>query len=81
MNSQDAGSDDTPGVVAGAAGELPWQGAAEPGQHQVDRLGRDLEQFVGKALSGITIVPDMVRAFQDKHRCRHLIEAMVWPFG
>ena len=55
MNSQDAcievrwlscaASDDAPGAVAGAAGELPWTGSAELGQHQIDSFGRDLEQL------------------------------------
>ena len=36
---------DAPGAVAGSAGELARQGAAELGQHQVDGLGRDLEQL------------------------------------
>ena len=36
---------DAPGAVTGAAGELAWQRAAQLGQHQVDGLGRDLEQL------------------------------------
>ena len=36
---------DAPGAVTRAAGELAWQRAAELDQHQVDSLGRDLEQL------------------------------------
>jgi hypothetical protein len=36
-----AALDDTLCSVAGSAGELSWEGAAELGQHQIDRLGRD----------------------------------------
>ena len=37
--------DDAPGAVAGAAAELARQSAAELGQHQIDGLGCDLQQF------------------------------------
>ncbi len=40
-----------------------------------------MELSVREALSGITTVPDMVRAFQDEAHCRRLLEAMVWPTG
>ena len=40
-----------------------------------------MELSVREALSGITTVQDMVRAFQDEDRCRRLLEAMVWPNG
>src|SRR3712207_5611059 len=40
-----------------------------------------MEFSVREALSGITTVQDMVRAFQDEDRCRRLLEAMVWPNG
>jgi transposase-like protein len=40
-----------------------------------------MELSVREALSGITTVRDMVRAFQDEDRCRRLLEAMVWPNG
>ena len=32
-------------------------------------------------LSNIRTVDDMVKAFSDEARCRHLLEAMVWPNG
>jgi hypothetical protein len=40
-----------------------------------------MDLSVREALSGITTVQDMVRAFQDEDRCRRLLEAMVWPKG
>jgi hypothetical protein len=40
-----------------------------------------MELSVREALSGITTVRDMVRAFQDEDRCRRLLGAMVWPNG
>jgi transposase-like protein len=40
-----------------------------------------MDLSVREALSGITTVRDMVRAFQSEDRCRHLLEAMVWPTG
>ena len=36
-----------------------------------------MELSVREALSGITTVREMVRAFQSEDRCRHLLEAMV----
>jgi transposase-like protein len=38
-----------------------------------------MQLSVREALSSITTVRDMVRAFQDEDRCRRLLEAMVWP--
>jgi hypothetical protein len=35
----------------------------------------------GSVLSRIKTVSDMVEAFQDEERCRHLLEQMVWPRG
>jgi transposase-like protein len=40
-----------------------------------------MESSVHEALSRITTVRDMIRAFQDEDRCRRLLEAMVWPNG
>jgi hypothetical protein len=36
-----------------------------------------MELSVHEALSSITTVRDMIRAFQDEDRCRRLLEAMV----
>ena len=40
-----------------------------------------MELSVREALSSITTVRDMVRAFQNESYCRRLLEAMVWPNG
>ncbi|SEF06829.1 Transposase zinc-ribbon domain-containing protein [Rhizobiales bacterium GAS188] len=36
---------------------------------------------VHEVLAGVTTVGDMVAAFEDEERCRHLLEAMVWAKG
>ena len=38
-----------------------------------------MDLSVREVLARIITVPDMVRAFQDEHHCRRLLEAMVWP--
>ena len=40
-----------------------------------------MDLSVREVLARIITVPDMVRAFQDEHHCRRLLEAMVWPGG
>ena len=40
-----------------------------------------MDLSVREVLARIITVPDMVRAFQDEHHCRRLLEAMVWPDG
>jgi hypothetical protein len=40
-----------------------------------------MELSVREALSGITTVRELVRAFQSEDRCRYLLEAMVWLTG
>jgi transposase-like protein len=40
-----------------------------------------MEVSVCEALSGITTMRDMVKAFQNEDHCRRLVEAMVWPTG
>jgi len=37
--------DDCPCPVAGSSGEVPWEGAAELGEHQVDGLGVTLSRL------------------------------------
>jgi hypothetical protein len=36
-----------------------------------------MDLSVREVLARIITVPDMVRAFQDEHHCRRLLEAMV----
>jgi transposase-like protein len=40
-----------------------------------------MSEVVRSTLAGIETVDDMVRAFGDEERCRHLMESMIWPTG
>jgi len=40
-----------------------------------------MSEAIHEVLAGITTVAEMVAAFRDEDRCRHLLEAMVWAKG